>query len=190
MPDQPIGNSAANPVRHGDVVGASSAFVHSASGVLGAITGPVHGLGELSGTTGDRAGPATTGPSNSLGAVTGSLPGSITTPRYGPLSDVLPGSITTPRYGLLPDVVIPGSATTHRYRPLPGVLLNSDTTHRYDLGAVTSSGRDLGSGGSPVAAPRSIPVSVYVADEGIHEQVQTAVEQWLGTANVSIEAWE
>jgi hypothetical protein len=33
----------------------------------------------------------------------------------------------------------------------------------------------------------NIPVSIYLADEDIHEQVETAVEQWLATADVSID---
>jgi len=38
-----------------------------------------------------------------------------------------------------------------------------------------------------VAATDSMPVSIYLADEGIHKQVEKAVEQWLGTADVSID---
>jgi hypothetical protein len=33
----------------------------------------------------------------------------------------------------------------------------------------------------------NIPVSIYLADEDIHEQVETAVEEWLATADVSID---
>jgi hypothetical protein len=35
-------------------------------------------------------------------------------------------------------------------------------------------------------AAASVPVSIYLANEGIHEQVETAVEQWLATADLSI----
>ena len=37
------------------------------------------------------------------------------------------------------------------------------------------------------AAETSMSVSIYLADEEIHEQVETAVEQWLGTAHFSID---
>jgi hypothetical protein len=33
----------------------------------------------------------------------------------------------------------------------------------------------------------NMPVTIYLADEVIHEQVETAVEQWLATADVSID---
>jgi hypothetical protein len=33
----------------------------------------------------------------------------------------------------------------------------------------------------------NMPITIYLADEGIHEQVETAVEQWLATADVSID---
>jgi len=56
-------------------------------------------------------------------------------------------------------------------------------------------GRDLFLLGVPGASdPRdganeadSIPVSIYLADEGVQEQVEIAVEQWLATADVSID---
>jgi len=38
-----------------------------------------------------------------------------------------------------------------------------------------------------VVAAGIIRVSIYLADEGIHDSVETAVEQWLTTANVSID---
>jgi len=38
-----------------------------------------------------------------------------------------------------------------------------------------------------VVAAGIIRVSIYLADEGIHDSVETAVEQWLATANVSID---
>jgi hypothetical protein len=113
----------------------------------------------------------------------------FTSPRCNPD----PGSITRPTLDLgtaarptfdLGTAARPtldfGAAASPRRYPGPS----------YDPGAVTRSCRDLDSGSTAGASPRSISVSVYVADEGIHEQVQTAVEQWLGTANVSIEAWE
>jgi hypothetical protein len=40
----------------------------------------------------------------------------------------------------------------------------------------------------PQSASGVISVSIFLADEGIHEQVETAVEQWLATADVSIDA--
>lgn len=36
-------------------------------------------------------------------------------------------------------------------------------------------------------ATHSMPVTVYLADEGIHERVEMAVEHWLATAGVSID---
>jgi len=38
-----------------------------------------------------------------------------------------------------------------------------------------------------VVAAGIVRVSIYLADEGIHDSVETAVEQWLATANVSID---
>jgi hypothetical protein len=35
-----------------------------------------------------------------------------------------------------------------------------------------------------------VPVSIYLADDDIHEQVEIAIEQWLATANASIETRE
>lgn len=43
-------------------------------------------------------------------------------------------------------------------------------------------------GGGPQSGTATMPVSIYLADEVIHEPVEVAVEQWLATANVSIDA--
>ena len=40
------------------------------------------------------------------------------------------------------------------------------------------------------SAVGSMPISIYLADEGIHEQVEMAAERWLATANVLIERWD
>jgi hypothetical protein len=32
---------------------------------------------------------------------------------------------------------------------------------------------------------RSVPVAIYLSDEGIHEQVEVAVKRWLATADIS-----
>ena len=36
-----------------------------------------------------------------------------------------------------------------------------------------------------VPTVRSMPVAIYLSDEGIHEQVEAAVKQWLATANIT-----
>jgi hypothetical protein len=52
----------------------------------------------------------------------------------------------------------------------------------------------LGRGGRPVIRPpsavRTVPVTIYLADEHIHEQVEAAVQAFLATAGLRIEARE
>lgn len=43
-------------------------------------------------------------------------------------------------------------------------------------------------GGDDPTVTALVPVSIYLSDESIHEQVEIAVEDWLATADVSIDA--
>jgi len=48
--------------------------------------------------------------------------------------------------------------------------------------------RQLGTEAAAGAQQLNVPVSIYLSDEGIHEQVEVAVRQWLATADISVDA--
>ena len=61
----------------------------------------------------------------------------------------------------------------------------------YTAGAMATL-RSILEGGNAASQPSavSLPVSIYVAQEGIHEQVEATVEEWLAKAGISIEERE
>jgi hypothetical protein len=58
----------------------------------------------------------------------------------------------------------------------------AEQTRRAALVAQTLDGQD------EATATGNIPISIFLADEGIHEQVEVVVERWLATADVFIDS--